>query len=135
MSAKQRINMNETGNVTRPEKGRRKLLGCSWKTTIEGHYQDCKDDSHVFLVSTSSLSGEALKLLLLRIAGIHCNDVDLEFRRGGFLTDRRPKGYMINISMVFYLREVSRPYSKSVAAKIGEPKALSFENGRPEWPQ
>jgi hypothetical protein len=125
-SVKQPINMDETGNMTRAEKKRRKHVVYSRKTMVEGDYQDCTEVTDLSLVSTISLSGNTLKRLLLTISDVHDNNIDLNLQHGSFIAYKAPKGYTTSIMTAFDLKETIRPYSDAVRAEIGDLEALIF---------
>jgi hypothetical protein len=120
------INKDETRNITRPEKGRRKLVGCSRATKVEGHHQDCTDATDLPLISTISYSGNVFTPLLITISDVHYNDADLDLQGSRFLAYKTPKEYMTNILMTFSLKAVIKTYSQAVRAEIRDPEAFVF---------
>lgn len=117
----QLLNMDETGNSSRPNKGRSLRVVCSKRSTVEAHYQEAKDVTHVSLAGTVALSGKSLKPFLLTISSVRFRDPELAMLQREFATFQTQKGYMTTAAMEVYLRDVIEPYAVKLRRKQGDP--------------
>jgi hypothetical protein len=76
-TAAQLLNMDETGNGTRPDEGRHRRVVYSRLSPMEPHFRDASDVTHVSLVATVSLSGRSLKPFLVTSSRVHSHDSEL----------------------------------------------------------
>jgi hypothetical protein len=91
-TAEQLLNMDETGNSSRSDKGRVRRVVCSKQATVEAHFQDEPDVTQVSLAATASLSGRSVKPFFITLSNLVYRNPDLAMMRHEFASVQRAKG-------------------------------------------
>jgi hypothetical protein len=119
-TAAQLLNMDETGNGTRPDKGRHRRVVWSKLAPMEPHFQDASDVTHVSLVATVSLSGRSLKPFLVTRSRVCCRDSELALMQNEFATAQTPKGYLTIPTRQSDIENVLEPYCQTLRAEYAD---------------
>jgi hypothetical protein len=118
----QLLNMDETGNGTRPDKGRHRRVVCSKLAPVEPHFREVSDVTHVSLVATVSLDGHSLKPFLVTSSQVLYHDQELSLMQSEFVTAQTTKGYLTIATMQAYIERVLGPYCQSLRAQNADPE-------------
>ncbi len=126
-SLKQMINMDESGFCSRMDKGRKRKCVVSKSCEISPTFQEEDGSSQLTIVSTISLSGDALCPMFItkeqiKVNGNFAND-SIFARSLHFVTK---KGYQDEASMVFWIENLLKSYVEGVQSELGDPDAPVF---------
>ena len=114
------LNFDETGFSKRPEKGIIKKVFIKKKScNKKPFWRENSDIYHVSLVTTITAACKVLPPLCLSTRKKLDLDINGTFFESWASYYCTPKGYMTQLSMLFWLKEIVSPYVKSVREHLG----------------
>lgn len=104
------INLDEMGFGKRPEKGKRKTVYISTKCDVQAFWRERTDPYHISLVAAVTAACNSLTPLCLTTRKRTDPDFDDTFFYAWGDLCTTPKGYMTTFSMIFWIRNILKPY-------------------------
>ena len=123
------LNMDESGFIKRPDKDSLKNCICFNDCTVKPTFREDNDGNHISVVAAVTLSGIALKPLLISTTLNPPKEVVDSPIGNKFLWAKTSKGYLNEKTMIFWIQMILIPYVTAVRSATGNygPALLIFD--------